>query len=317
MQRGMSMPFVLQATGASYAIKWHTSSAGRVSLRAAFGSHPFLIQTRVFIEEAEGGSPMEDICGARGANFYEVVSVAVANPRRFVRKQMAAVTGVETVLFMSQGEGGFLELGFERVIHSKEAVDLLMAIGMPQDPRMAAPSWRPFLERSGRSGGRPPRSQSSPPLCRKPSSSSLSSGERSSACEAGLGTVPAPEPEDGALSLEPMHVPMPVPDPEDGGLSLGSMYHPWGCKSPCKYVRKPRGCKDGPACIRCHLCPLAQTNAAVVQEPPPPEQEPPPPESVEVEPVCTGNPPAGVSRHARRRRERKAASLATDVEATA
>jgi len=38
-------------------------------------------------------------------------------------------------------------------------------------------------------------------------------------------------------------------------VSVGSVGHPHTCAEPCKYVRKKRrGCKDGSACVRCHLC---------------------------------------------------------------
>lgn len=37
-------------------------------------------------------------------------------------------------------------------------------------------------------------------------------------------------------------------------FSCGSVGHPDACNEPCKYARKKRGCKDGLACSRCHLC---------------------------------------------------------------
>lgn len=36
--------------------------------------------------------------------------------------------------------------------------------------------------------------------------------------------------------------------------SPGSVGHPFQCAEACKYHTKPRGCKDGAACDRCHLC---------------------------------------------------------------
>mmetsp|Transcript_92525 Transcript_92525/g.258661 ORF Transcript_92525/g.258661 Transcript_92525/m.258661 type:complete len:182 (-) Transcript_92525:142-687(-) len=36
--------------------------------------------------------------------------------------------------------------------------------------------------------------------------------------------------------------------------SWGSFGHPKLCAGPCKYFGKPRGCKDGAACARCHVC---------------------------------------------------------------
>jgi len=38
-------------------------------------------------------------------------------------------------------------------------------------------------------------------------------------------------------------------------LSVGSMGHPDACSQPCKYYKKPRGCRDGLACSHCHICP--------------------------------------------------------------
>lgn len=55
--------------------------------------------------------------------------------------------------------------------------------------------------------------------------------------------------------------------------SRGSSGHPDGCGLPCKYARKAKGCKDGEACARCHLCrwtgpvPQSTTAAPLVQPP--------------------------------------------------
>lgn len=37
-------------------------------------------------------------------------------------------------------------------------------------------------------------------------------------------------------------------------FSVGSFGHPFSCAEPCKYAHKPRGCKDGQSCSRCHFC---------------------------------------------------------------
>lgn len=36
--------------------------------------------------------------------------------------------------------------------------------------------------------------------------------------------------------------------------SKGSVGHPKNCAKPCKYFRKPKGCKDGVDCDHCHAC---------------------------------------------------------------
>mmetsp|Transcript_98977 Transcript_98977/g.255893 ORF Transcript_98977/g.255893 Transcript_98977/m.255893 type:complete len:289 (-) Transcript_98977:67-933(-) len=36
--------------------------------------------------------------------------------------------------------------------------------------------------------------------------------------------------------------------------SAGTVGHPIDCGEACKYAKKPRGCKDGAQCVRCHSC---------------------------------------------------------------
>jgi len=36
--------------------------------------------------------------------------------------------------------------------------------------------------------------------------------------------------------------------------SVGSLGHPFTCASPCKYVGRKKGCRDGQNCSDCHLC---------------------------------------------------------------
>lgn len=36
--------------------------------------------------------------------------------------------------------------------------------------------------------------------------------------------------------------------------SVGTIGHPFTCNPPCKYARKPKGCKDGSQCTHCHEC---------------------------------------------------------------
>lgn len=37
-------------------------------------------------------------------------------------------------------------------------------------------------------------------------------------------------------------------------VSIGSVGHPHSCGEACKFALKPKGCKDGANCVRCHLC---------------------------------------------------------------
>mmetsp|Transcript_73238 Transcript_73238/g.212098 ORF Transcript_73238/g.212098 Transcript_73238/m.212098 type:complete len:326 (+) Transcript_73238:109-1086(+) len=56
--------------------------------------------------------------------------------------------------------------------------------------------------------------------------------------------------------------------------SIGSAGHPHKCAEFCKYAKKAKGCKDGAACNRCHLCTKKR-----------PELTPPPPQP----PLATGS----------------------------
>lgn len=42
--------------------------------------------------------------------------------------------------------------------------------------------------------------------------------------------------------------------PPQSVYSVGSIGHPVMCADACKFHAKPRGCKDGAMCVRCHLC---------------------------------------------------------------
>mmetsp|Transcript_52019 Transcript_52019/g.110577 ORF Transcript_52019/g.110577 Transcript_52019/m.110577 type:complete len:412 (+) Transcript_52019:169-1404(+) len=74
---------------------------------------------------------------------------------------------------------------------------------------------------------------------------------------------------DGAVVLDPSVPPPPAPptpadlDLPDGCPSVGSLEHPHNCADFCKYAKKARGCKDGAACVRCHIC----TSKKVVPQP--------------------------------------------------
>eukprot|EP00931_Biecheleriopsis_adriatica_P103145 TRINITY_DN78023_c0_g1_i1.p1 TRINITY_DN78023_c0_g1~~TRINITY_DN78023_c0_g1_i1.p1 ORF type:complete len:187 (-),score=41.71 TRINITY_DN78023_c0_g1_i1:147-656(-) len=51
----------------------------------------------------------------------------------------------------------------------------------------------------------------------------------------------------------------PVPSAPELCPSVGSIGHPQSCGLACKYNWKPRGCKDGSMCIRCHKCSWKRT----------------------------------------------------------
>lgn len=46
--------------------------------------------------------------------------------------------------------------------------------------------------------------------------------------------------------------------------SVGTVGHPFLCSDACKYAKKPRGCKDGATCARCHVCDWTKHGKKVV-----------------------------------------------------
>mmetsp|Transcript_19712 Transcript_19712/g.34995 ORF Transcript_19712/g.34995 Transcript_19712/m.34995 type:complete len:316 (-) Transcript_19712:204-1151(-) len=66
--------------------------------------------------------------------------------------------------------------------------------------------------------------------------------------EATRAEVPPPPPNVGFEMLDPDSA------PAQTTMTVGSIGHPFSCSAPCKYYNKPRGCKDGKFCVRCHLC---------------------------------------------------------------
>mmetsp|Transcript_3371 Transcript_3371/g.9260 ORF Transcript_3371/g.9260 Transcript_3371/m.9260 type:complete len:249 (-) Transcript_3371:58-804(-) len=59
-----------------------------------------------------------------------------------------------------------------------------------------------------------------------------------------------------------------TPCDADGTLpSAGSLGHPYTCAEACKYASRSRGCKDGAACDRCHLCEWKRRPAAPAPPP--------------------------------------------------
>jgi len=50
-------------------------------------------------------------------------------------------------------------------------------------------------------------------------------------------------------------------EPTQGMPSLGSALHGTGGCTPCAWFWKPGGCHNGPACGRCHRCPVGEVNA--------------------------------------------------------
>eukprot|EP00931_Biecheleriopsis_adriatica_P080379 TRINITY_DN53740_c0_g1_i1.p1 TRINITY_DN53740_c0_g1~~TRINITY_DN53740_c0_g1_i1.p1 ORF type:complete len:217 (-),score=16.39 TRINITY_DN53740_c0_g1_i1:158-808(-) len=46
--------------------------------------------------------------------------------------------------------------------------------------------------------------------------------------------------------------------------SVGSVGHPFRCRRGCKFINRPRGCKDGSLCSHCHLCRWTKKGEVVV-----------------------------------------------------
>lgn len=66
---------------------------------------------------------------------------------------------------------------------------------------------------------------------------------------------PRPQVRTGHLAACKVTPPPPAPPVSVRPItSRGSVGHPVFCADACKYAWKPRGCKDGASCARCHVC---------------------------------------------------------------
>mmetsp|Transcript_114805 Transcript_114805/g.331797 ORF Transcript_114805/g.331797 Transcript_114805/m.331797 type:complete len:269 (+) Transcript_114805:119-925(+) len=107
------------------------------------------------------------------------------------------------------------------------------------------------MARLQRHGQRQRNDQHSPPRTTATSSGAIA-GSRAGAATYGTASAASSRPSFEVTS-SPADLPTPAP------VSIGSVGHPGQCGPPCKYVRKARGCKDGAACRRCHLCKWSST----------------------------------------------------------
>lgn len=83
-----------------------------------------------------------------------------------------------------------------------------------------------------------------------------------------------------------------VPITTENAPSRGSIGHPHSCAAGCKYIKKPRGCKDGADCERCHLCAFRNSKQKKVVK----EDSP--------SPATTASPATASREHGRARRSK-------------
>lgn len=171
--------------------------------------------------------------------------VMTVDPRCFLRKHAALITGICSILFMPQKDGTLLEVGFD----STE-----LALSFVQTVKRSKRS-TPDIFTDVRSMVTPSVPQDLPlaTLCTREPSPDLS-WERS------LPDLRAVLVCGGCRTRSPSPYPgLPVDSTQVPDLpSVGSLGHPLSCAPACKYVWRSRGCKEGFACTRCHICRYAR-----------------------------------------------------------
>lgn len=60
--------------------------------------------------------------------------------------------------------------------------------------------------------------------------------------------------ETASSNWQPLRAPNPKHSQVPSLVSMGTVGHPVSCGTPCRYVKRKGGCRDGSACLNCHLC---------------------------------------------------------------
>jgi len=214
IKRTHSLPTVMKHARVLYTIMWQKNGCLILPIEMC-GKSTFLDASRSFTF-MPGEGYVGRISEQRGIIDVEILEdLFNVDPRLFLRKGVALLSDVGSILFVKQ-QDGLLELGFEQPHEAREALSSLVLsnIGTFQNGTS-------FL-------GPPVRMKmlSDLPECKARLSQKL-------------------------CHIQP---PPPSPPLNESLPSAGSAGHPHCCSLPCKYVRKSRGCKDGLKCTRCHLC---------------------------------------------------------------
>jgi len=141
---------------------------------------------------------------------HEVIpNMFCIDPRAFLRKHVALLNGISSVLFVLHSAGVVLELGFSKPHAAESSLPLLLTSHLLAMEQCILPEKKSGLR--------------------------LSSTDSNSSAAV------------RTRSPSPMYA-----DNESWWPTVGSKGHPLCCQSPCKYIRKKKGCKDGRNCTRCH-----------------------------------------------------------------
>jgi len=108
-----TLPHGFPEMGCCYAIVWQKLD-GIIKPVVMRGSHQFLTESRDYAftpNQGYEGRMLE----AAGSMDYEVISnMLCVNPRAFLRKHSALLTGISSILFIPRFAGALLELGFSK-----------------------------------------------------------------------------------------------------------------------------------------------------------------------------------------------------------
>jgi len=230
-----TLPQGLAEMDCCYAIVWEKRD-GIASPVVMRGAHQFLNASKQYTF-----GPNQGYVGRISEAFHPMDHEMISNmfcidPRAFLRKQAALLSGISSVLFISQSAGVVLEMGFSRPHAAESSLPLLLtshALAMEQCI---------LSEKIGR-------------LCLSSASRNSIAALRKQSPSAQLRTrSPSAALRTRSPSPEYAHN-------DSWWPTIGSKGHPLCCQSPCKYVRKRRGCKDGLNCTRCHLCYFTKSGA--------------------------------------------------------
>lgn len=209
-------------------------------------------------EKKEQGMP-HDATGCSSGSFEVLWDVQDVDPRVFLRKHVALLSGISSVVFLLADDGTLFELGFEHPTDAQAALSLLEMANVRCTSSHEADVG--FGKSISNSIQQSPSSMLRHRFCSDESSLRGFVAESMKASTTYFrDDSPAwlrarsPSPWPRTRSPSPCRIEMEEP-------SIGSRGHPFTCQVPCKYHWKPSGCKDGEQCTRCHSCRFTKRSA--------------------------------------------------------
>lgn len=273
VERLMTLPPKLRTSRVCYSITWELDG-DIIRARSMDGMHSFLQESKHYTFDIGEDYVGQLVKLGPGAAPQVLSDIGRVDPRAFTRKRFAIVSGIESIAFVPQPDGSVLELGFACLEDANLTLSALLRFY--EGDRMPLSLDDGEFTGTGSLCGAEDSVMPSTGLPSVPESLATAVAEEPSIKQPSANAFGATCFYDAHSGFEFRGVPYPVFQPMGAGVSWpvvpptfcpwaaaanfpesvsrGSDGHPYRCGGGCKYFWKPKGCKDGEECTRCHIC---------------------------------------------------------------